>query len=265
MKKYILIALLFSQPLLADGYSKFYEANPYTTVDDIAKRRAAPPPETPVLVRYSDTPEVINAEMTRKGYMPIGHSNFTSGWAAKDKGALKLGIKVKADLVVVISPEFKESITSNIPITTPTSQTTFHNGQATVYGSGGSATAYGSGTSTTYGSKTTYIPITTNRYEYGAIFYVKVKMILGINNRMLNDAERRQLQTNSGIVVTSVVEGTPAFENDVLPGDFILRINDESLSSDEKFHQLLDANTGKSVELLIIRDGQQITKTIKLL
>lgn len=260
-----LACLLFGQVALADGYEKFYTPNPNATPAQVAKIRVNPAPETPQLAQFSDSPQAIIEAYVRQGYFPIGYSNFTSGWAAKSKNAVKQGKRVGADLVVVVNPTLTSSVTTAFPLTTPTTQTTYHTGQATAYGPGGTVNAYGSGTSTTYGSKTTYIPYTVNRYEYGAIYFVKRKFLLGVLGRSLNDTERQRLQSNSGLVVQTVPEGTPAFVNDILPGDILLRINGHPVAGEEAFSNLVEQFAGTRVELSIDRNGQQITKSVQLL
>ena len=196
--------------------------------------------------------------------MPIGYSSFTSGWRAKPKGALKQGKKVSADLVVVIDPRYERTVSSSIPITTPTTSTTYHSGNATAYGAGGTVTAYGSGTSTTYGSQTTYIPYSIDRYEYGAIYFIKRRYSFGVNVRPLDDFERQRLQTNSGVVVAVVVEGSPAFAADVLLGDIITRFNNEAVTTPEHFTELTAAYARQQVEVVLIRGDQVIRKLVQL-
>lgn len=80
-----------------------------------------------------------------------------------------------------------------------------------MYGSGGTANVYGSSTTTTYGSRTTYVPVTTHRYDFQAIYLVKSKYALGAQFVALSDEERAQIQSNRGVKIIEVVNDTPAF------------------------------------------------------
>jgi len=166
--------------------------------------------------------------------------------------------------VALLNPEFSESVTRVVPVTTPTTQTTTSPGQATAYGNNGSVTAYGTGTSTTQGSTTTYVPRTTNRYEYGAIYFVKGKFNFGAYTRPLNDSERRRLETYSGLVILLVVDDTPAFKSDILPGDILLTGNGIPISNEDVFSQIKASSAGKTLDLLIDRDGRKISKSVPL-
>jgi len=249
-----------------NGYSKFFVRAAGATPEAIAASRNGPPPATPSLERTDQPPKAVVEAYARHGYGMIGYSSFTSGRNASEEGAVKQGQAVGADLVVVMSPRYAGSVTTSVPITTPTSQTAYTTGTATAYGSnGGSATAYGNSTTTTYGSRTTYIPMTINREEFGAIYFVKRKYIFGANWRDLTNDERQQIQSNSGLYVTSIVDDTPAFKANVLVGDIILAIDGQPLGSQEQATKAFYALKGQTVELSIERGGHVIQKAVTLL
>ena len=169
-----------------------------------------------------------------------------------------------ADLVLILNPNYTGSVTSAVPITIPTTSTTYSNATATAYGRGGSATAYGSGTSTTYGSTTNYIPLTTHRSDYGAVYFVKQRFALGAFFRDLNDGERQELQTNRGAVIRLIVDGTPAFNADLLVGDILVSIDGMPVPNTQGVGQLLTERNGRAVSLVVLRRGQKIEKTVQL-
>jgi hypothetical protein len=143
----------------ASGYKSFYQPAIGVTPEAIAARRAGPPPATPILERSAPgNAETILASYAKRGFGMIGHSIFNSGKSESESSALEQGKAVGADLVLVLNPQYTGSVTSNIPITIPTTTTSYTTGSATSYGSGGTATAYGNATTTSYGSHTTYIP-----------------------------------------------------------------------------------------------------------
>jgi hypothetical protein len=267
MHKY-LFALLFSLTLVGcastDGYREFYTPAPGFTPEKVAEMRAAPSASTPQVVHAGRTDENAAREFARQGYKVIGYSSFTSGYSQNDDDAVEQGKKIGADLVVILGSEYAGSVTTSVPLTTPTATTSFTNGTATAYGTGGSAVAFGNSTTTTYGTNTTYVPQTVNRYQYGAAYLVKWRYTLGVNYRDLSDPERKELQTNRGVYVTTIVDGTPAYASDILPGDVISAIDGLGIGGSANFSELLSARFGRTVELEIIRQGKTISKVVTL-
>lgn len=249
----------------ASGYSSFYTPASGATPEAIAALRAAPPPAVPIIERSSPgDPEAIIAAYAKRGYVMIGHSMFNSGKNESEASALKQGMSVGADLVLVLNPQYTGSITSSVPLTTPTTTTSRTSGSATAYGPGGIVNAYGNSTTTTYGSKTTYIPMTVHRSDYGAVYFVKQRFNLGAFFRDLDDAERQELQTNQGVVVLTIVDDTPAFRADILPGDIILAMDGTRVPNQENFVRMLSERKGKLVSISLSRRGQSLEKAVQL-
>ncbi len=247
-----------------NGYSKFYRPYQGATPELIAKVRASPAPTIPILEHSNAKPDDVLGAYVRNGYMPIGYSSFNSGQRAPDSEALSQAKGVGADLVVVFDPQYTGSITTSIPITTPTSTTSYSQGNATAYGAGGVVNAYGNSTTTTYGSQTTYVPMTVHRFDYGAVFLVRRTWVLGANMRDLTDAERGNLGSNKGVYISLVVNNTPAYLNDILVGDLILSINREAVFGVQSAQDLLQKYRGQSVEITLLRKDQTLSKTLTL-
>lgn len=249
----------------ASGYSQFYKPVNGATPEIIAAKRAAPPPTIPIVERAQpgDAQTILDA-YAKRGYSMIGNSMFNSGRSETEDSAVHQAQAVGADLVLILNPKYTGTITSNIPITTPTTTTSYSTGRATAYGAGAPVTAYGSGTTTTYGTTTNYVPMAINRSDYGAIFFVKQKVGLGLFTRDLNDSERQQLQTNKGAVVRVVVDETPAFNADLLVGDIIVAVDGLNISGAKMFNELLRDRSGKTVTIDLIRREQRIEKTVQL-
>jgi len=262
MKIIIILATISAVAGCSSGYTKFYTPVTGATPEKIAATRSGPPPATPVVEILSSIPDANL--YGRRGYAAIGYSSFNSGGNESEKDAISQGIKIGADLVVLVNPKYTGSTTSQIPITIPTTQTSNSTGSATAYGPGGTVNVYGNATTTTYGSTTSYIPLTVNRYNYGAIYYVKRKYIFGANWRDLTDVERSQAQSNSGVYVQSIVDDTPAFVNDFFPGDIITRINDERVSGSDSASDLIQRNKGRTVDVTFIRNGKELKKSVRM-
>jgi hypothetical protein len=169
MRAMLLPLVLILSGCLGNGYKDFYSRVPGVSPEMIAQTRAAPAAVSPRVERARDASTLAEA-YGRQGYFPIGYSSFNGGSGQSDAGAISQAKEVGADLVVIVDPTYTESKTANIPVTTPTSTTSQSTGNATVYGPAGTSSVYGSATTTTYGSKTTYIPMTIDRYDYGAMY-----------------------------------------------------------------------------------------------
>lgn len=259
------IAILLCVTLLggcaSNGYREFYHELP--GAQDALANRANPPPEEPKIDRLAGRFQDVASQYLRAGYVPIGYSSY-NGPSGDEDEALDQGQEVGADIVVLMSPRFTETVRSSIPIVTPTSQTTYTNSNATVYGSGGSANIYGNSTSTTYGTRTTYVPVTTQRFDFEAVYLVKRRYSFGAQFDALTDEDRIRLQSNKGVRIVQVVNDTPAFEADILVGDIVLAVNDRSVSSPETFREILQNISGQRLALKIIRNGEPLMKIVQI-
>lgn len=247
------------------GYQQFYRPSDWATPERIARTRAAPAPANPVVERRAPAdPETVMNAYTRRGYTVIGASTFNSGRRETDEGAIEQGRAVGADLVLILHPQYTGSVTTSVPITLPTTSTTLSSGSATAYGPGGPVTAYGSGTSTTYGTTTTYMPMTVHRSSYTAVYFIKAKWVFGANVRELTDGERQDLQTNRGLFVRAVVDGEPAYNADILVGDVILEVDGRPVGGQRTFGDQLDPFRGRTVTMTLLRRGQRLKKRVDL-
>jgi hypothetical protein len=260
----LVAALALTAAGCASGYKAFYTPVTGATPEAISQLRAAPPPSRPQLERSAPgDAEAILAAYAKRGYVMIGHSMFNSGRAESEESALRQGAEVKADLVLVLNPQYTGSVTTSIPITTPTTTTSHTTGSATAYGPAGTVNAYGNSTTTTYGSTTTHIPLTVHRTDYGAVYFVKQRFSLGAFVRDLTDSERQRLETNQGVVVLTVVDDTPAFHADILPGDMIYSIDGDRVPNQDSFSRITSEHRGRVVPIVIIRNGRTIEKSVR--
>jgi membrane-associated protease RseP (regulator of RpoE activity) len=264
----VLVATTFATLLLSgcastNDFAKFYTTAGATPPALVAARRAAPP-GTPQVARVAQYDESLATAYARQAYVLIGSTSFTSGRRESEEDAIDLGTKMGADLVVITSPQYQGSTTTNVPITTPTTTTSYTNGTATAYGSGAPITAYGNATTTTYGSETTYIPMTVHRTAYSAGYFVKLRYNFGANLRDLTDSERQLLQTNRGAYVVTVIDNSPAYNSDILPGDVILAINGQSASGYAGAIELLKTNQGRTVDVTLVRAGKTLSKRVSI-
>lgn len=249
----------------ASGYQEYYKPMTGATADSIREARLAPPPLVPAVERAAKNDAALVNVYLKRGYVPIGHSAFSSGRSVSENDAIQQAKTVGADLVLIFDPKFVSSTTTNIPITIPTATTSYTSGTATVYGAKGATTALANATTTTYGSTTNYVPITVNRSNYGAIYFIKQRFTLGVFTRDLTDSERQALQSNKGVVISTVVDGSPAFEADLLVGDIITLIDGQPVSTVANFGTVSrKLEKGKTVSVSFVRAGQTMEKHITL-
>lgn len=248
-----------------NGYAKFFSPESGATPQAIAATRAAPPTGSPQVAAVAHWDANTAGACARQGYVLIGSSSFTSGHPEPDQDAIKLATQIGADLVVILNPEYKGTVSTSVPITVPTTSTSYTNANATAYGAGGPVMAYGNSTTTTYGSSTTYVPVTVQRSAYAAGFFIKKRYIFGAMFRDLNDTERQQYQTNRGAYVSTVIDGSPAYNADILPGDVILRINGQTINGQAGLMESINTDRGQTVEVTIARQGQTVSKRVSIL
>jgi S1-C subfamily serine protease len=113
--------------------------------------------------------------------------------------------------------------------------------------------------------QTTYVPVNTDYYEYSATFWAKVKPSpIGVLVDPLSEDQKKELQSNKGVVVDWVVRGTPAYNADVLKGDILVSLAGEEIQTPEQFFDIVYRHPGETVDLNLIREGQGKTLSLTL-
>ena len=257
--KPLVLVLLVLLAACVNPYQKFYQG--------VADARTQPTylaSTQPLQVYSSSDFNRDGLELLRRGYSYIGRSAFNAGMNRVSEGQLREQAERVGAQVVLVASQYTHTVSGAVPLTLPTTSTTTASGTATVVGSGGSASIYGSGSATTYGSQTVVIPYSVDRADFAALYFVKTRMNLGLVVVPLEDSVRIRLQTNSGVRVLVVVEGTPAFGADVLPGDVLLQMGDDRVQSREHYSQLVDRYKGQHITLRLDRGGHQVLKEVTL-
>jgi hypothetical protein len=251
----------------ANGYRQFYTPVPQTELQKIQTLRSAHPVAPPLIERGSfpvDQGSLLK-HYFKKGYIAIGRSFFHHTEPQHDDSAVRQGIAVGADLVVIFDPQFSHTTTGALPLMTPTASTSYTTASATAYGLGTPITAYGSGTTTTYGSSTSFIPFSVQHTNYGAVFFVKLKNpAFGASFRDLTDAEKSRMQTNKGAAILGLRNDSPAFRSDFLEGDIIKKVDSIEVLNGNHISEIIKERYGKKVTVLLIRGGRALEKTVQL-
>jgi len=202
-------------------------------------------------------------KMLENGYILIGYSSFNAG-NVSENGAIYQAKNVHASIVILYS-KYTNTVSGVLPLTLPDRKTSTTNVQGNVYGSGGSATYSGTATTTTRGTKTTYIPYNVQRSDYLATYWIKNKnIILGLRVVSLTNELRREIGSNKGLLIQAVIIGSPAYRADLFSGDILKKIGNIDMYDFESFDKALDQYKGKTVDLVIFRNGEEIIKTVTL-
>lgn len=237
----------------------------------------------PIVILPSGEPKIYsgsNAEsdsqkMIEEGYWLLGHSSFNAG-NVSERQLIAKAKDVKAEAVIFYS-QYTNTVSGSIPLTLPDNKTITTNNSGTAFGSGniygyggsayysGTGSYYGTSNTTVYGTKTTYIPYSQNRYDYLATYWIRMKKpILGAYANDLSSEMREKIGSNKGVIISAVVRQSPAFMADILRGDIIKKVNDLEIIDAVTFHESLPQFAGQTVSIEIFRDGKNIIKEIKL-
>ena len=260
MKKILCISLALLLSACVNPYAKFYRGN-----EDGRTIPGYLPATQPVQVySSSDLNKDVPAMITR-GYLVVGQSSFNgTSNAASDLNLKQQAEKIGAHIVLVNS-RYTHTETGAVPLTIPQNSTTYSTAHATAIGPGGVVNAYGNGTSTTYSSQTVMVPFSVQRGDYAAVFMAKIKPRFGAQFGPLDEVARKRLETNQGVVVNVVMEGSPAYLSDILPGDILLKMGDDQIQSAEHMMRtLLQKYQGQTVSFTIDRNGKTVIKQVHL-
>lgn len=258
---------LLSVLLLAsctNRFAEYYQGPPDARIalPDYDSTYSVPGGDAPI---YTTTN--INADtlkLVSQGFVPYAESAFEApDWKVEIDHLQSVSNKTGAHLVLLKQAR-GEPITGVMPLSVPNNTVTYTTGNATAYGPGGYATAYGNAISRTYGTTLLMMPYVESQSDYVAVFFAKVRVPLGIYARPLTDAERQELQTNLAMRVVAVVQDSPAFLTDVLPGDYLLKINSDVISSQQTLYAAINRYVGQDITLDLIRNGQKINKKVHI-
>lgn len=264
MKKLIWFAVLV--PLVSgcvNGFEKFYQGKTDArSLPNYDASYVVPDGRIPI---YSSSDMQGDAQkLVERGFIPVGNSSFYAPDNKVDARQLQDQAEKIGAHAVLFHSSYRDTVTGAIPLTLPNNTTSYTNGTATAYGSGGSATAYGTSTTTTYGTTTTMMPYSQSRSNFETVYFVKVHARIGIYVVALTDDERQTLQTNLAVKVKAVVQDSPAFFANVLPGDYVVAINSDPITSPESWTAALQKYEGSDAAISLLRNGQSLSKQIHI-
>jgi len=248
--------LLFSCATI-NPYSKYY-------VDHLAGKLVSDMPE---FIISTDEPKLYSSsniesdleQLIMNNYVLIGYSSFNAG-NVNQHLAVEHAKAVGASLILVTS-QYTNTVSGNIPLELPKTEKSKTKHSGTIGGD------YFSGTSntTTQTTKTYNIPYNTRRFDYGALYFVKNKpLTLGIYSSDIPLELRKVIKRNRGVLVKLIINDSPAFYADIIPGDVIIKIADIDINNYEEFKSVLKKYKGQKTKFEIIRDGEHQILEIQL-
>lgn len=256
LKSLLLLAILCGcSSRWANNYTPLinaYEAGPHT---GITPCEAAPDGHK----TQSDPVEVLRYYVTH-GYYPVGYSHFY-GTSTDFSLAIKHGEEVGA-CIVVVGDRLVETRTSTFLLPRPDKiETTTTVGRLNV---NGESVAYEETTKEYLPQEPLQIPYTYNYKMYFALFLVEWKPILGVHLVALDETTRKSLGHNTGCRVEQIVRNSPAWKVGIQEGDILLSVNGQQVTSPDQAQQLLYDARNSTVELLLMRETKEISKTVYL-
>jgi hypothetical protein len=162
------------------GYQEFYSQQ---------SPKKYPKTEKVMLFEYSNIKLRDIKTILFDDYLVIGQSGF-NGPYENPENAISFAKSIGADIVIT-NAQFKETRSSIVPLTLPSTTTTNFSGY-----SGGSS-FYGSATS--YGTQTTMMPITVHRYHQDGIFLKNINNVHPLWERTTNDYKKTTDNSLEGI------------------------------------------------------------------
>jgi hypothetical protein len=207
----------------------------------------------------------------RAGYALLGVASFATGRDPSEGQLIDAARRVRADFVL-FEANYAGSTTVALPMTSyqpGRSYNTTTAGMAQVNPGllGGPTIGYSSQSVTqesgTYA--TSYVPVTVERHGYLATFWRKEKpRVFGAGVTPLPPELRQSLERNTGVLVKTVTDGSPAFRANILVGDVIVAIGDKLIETSEDYVRIVDFYAGKSCDVHVLRNGEERLLRVKM-
>jgi len=203
--------------------------------------------DEPKLYLRTDVEQDIQS-MLENGYILVGYSSFNAA-NIDESGAVAQARKVRASVVLTYS-HYTDTVSEEIPFTQPDIQASTTQLRSGVFGSGGYAAYSGNA---------------VRRSDYLATYWVKLKPpIFGTRLDDLTAEMSKQLGANTGMLVQAVIKDSPAFRAGLQKGDILYRIGLVGIDNNKAYEDALKIYRGELVNVVIYRDGKEISKQIQL-
>ena len=188
-------------------------------------------------------------KVLRQGWVEVGYSSWNDEASDIQSDLIKKAKEINACLVLVYKKQSGSEI-EEMPVDGYAPSPFFGGGY------------YGS----YYGGFTSYAPYTVYLYQYDIFFLTKMeRFYTGLYVADLDDKSRKLIQSNKGVVVTLVVNESPAYNADIIPGDIITKVGMINLTNYDSFNHAIRYYSGESAVFNINRGGKSLSKTINVL
>lgn len=148
-----------------------------------------PPTDKVMVFEYANVNLSEIYELLFNDFLVVGKSNFNGPYEDPSQ-SVSYAKSIGAD-VFITSSQFKETRTSFMNLSTPTTSTTYMSGYS------GSGSFYG--TATTYGTKTTTIPVSVNRYDQDGMYLRNVNKVTPLWERSRDQYQKTSDNSIDGI------------------------------------------------------------------
>ena len=108
-----------------------------------------------------------------------------------------------------------------------------------------------------------YPPSAEEGDEWIAIYYVRFQLPFGATFRDLRAGERK-VSGAGGVVLGSIVGGTPASRANLLSGDIVVKCDGKAIADRSAFQALLRSRAGHPVTLTLVRNGETLERVVRL-
>jgi hypothetical protein len=189
-----------------NNYKEFYHSSiDIKTLKNIEKIESD---QEPKLTEVSDLKQEVR-RLRAKHYVVIGYSSFNGKYEDR-KNAIEQAKSIGASIVLVNS-KYSNTQSTTSAFVLPGRNTFQAN---------------------------TVIPYTSHqrRFDQNAVYLVKSKrkMKYGINIANLTPEQRTKHGRNSGVLITTVFEDTPAFYANIVTGDVLIGVNGNSVNNEKQ-------------------------------
>jgi serine protease Do len=205
-------------------------------------------------------------KMREKGYVLLGRSKFQAS-PVDENLALAQAKKIGAE-VVMVGHKFVTTKSQTVPMSTwnpgqevqQTERVIIQDGQKRPKVIERTVT-----TSTQGEYHTAYVEQNVDYFDYSASYWAKTKApTFGVNVKPLDDALKSELGSNKGVLVRVVIKDSPAYDADILRGDVLLSLAKVEIRDPDHFFSLVERNRGKTVSVLLYRNGQNLSKDVSI-
>lgn len=183
-----------------------------------------------ITLKEGEEPKIINSydisndyfDILSDNYTCIGNTNF-NGPDENLTNDIKIQCKKNGATIVLYNRDYTDT-------------------RSGVYSYGGNVSSYN-----------------VKRYNYVIYYFVKrIDMPkFGLLLTDMNAEERKNLQRNTGVIVTVVYKNTPAFYANIVRDDIVIRINEHVINNTNDFYRIYDLfNIGDGVDIDFIRNGK---------